>query len=367
MSDRIETAPVDATSSTAARRARRLRSSGAVWLLCLASAAIAAAVVGFALYRPIPASLATSPAPSEVPLTAEELTDARSVELTATLGEESAIVSPATGTITRTDCIAGGSIASGSTTFTVDKSPLVNLHTDTPLWRDLAFGTEGADVAALQKELARLGYDVQASGRFDWQTWVAWDALAESLGGDTDYGTLALNRVVWLPAQTNVIASCPIRLGQAAAAGATLVMLPTPILAASVKSYPADLVPGARILTVGTGDARTVLPSDEHGALTAEGLTALAGTDAYQRFALNPKDAVLQADLVLEKPVTVYPLPPAAVAMTGESSGCVAPAKGGPVPVTVVSSKLGRSYVTFTEEPSVTSVRAVADKGLSCS
>ncbi|MCX4471351.1 hypothetical protein OOK41_13710 [Micromonospora sp. NBC_01655] len=367
MSDRIETAEAQAAGDTTTRRAGRLRPSGTVGLLCVALAAIAAALVGFALYRPIPASLATAPAPSDVPLTAEELTDARSVELAATLGEESAIASPATGTVTRTDCTAGASLASGSTTFTVDKTPLINLHTATPLWRDLAFGTEGADVIALQNELARLGYDVQAGGRFDWQTWVAWDALAESLGGNTDYGMLALNRVIWMPAQKVVIASCPIRLGQPTTAGAALMALPTPVLAASVKSYPGDLVPGTRILTVGSGDATTVLPIDEHGKLTADGLTALAGTEAYAQFAQNPKDAVLQADLVLEKPVTVYPLPPAAVSMTGESSGCVAPVRGGPISVTIVASKLGRSYVAFAQKPSVATVRAVADKELSCS
>lgn len=312
---------------------RRPRSGGAFVLIGLASAAVAASLVAFILYRPVPASLATAAEPSDVRLVAEELTDARSVELAAKLGEESSLRAPSTGTVTRSSCTAGAVLTSGSSTFTIGKEPLVNLYTDVPLWRDLSYGVEGDDVTALQRELARLGYAVTESGRFDWQTWVAWDKLVGSVDGETQYGTLALAQVVWMPAAETRAASCPVQLGQAAAQGEPLIALPTALLSAAVKSYPKDLVPGTRKLVVDGAD----IAIDENGQLTAEGTTALTGTDSFARYAQSPKDATLQAELVLTEAVTVFPVPPAAVAMTGDSAGCVAFANGKP--------EIGRAHV----------------------
>lgn len=353
----------------------RSRSGGALLLVGLASAAIAASVVLFLLYRPIPTSLATAAAPSEVQLIAENLTDARSVDLTAKLGGESTLNAPGTGTVTRTSCEVGAELKSGSSTFMVGKTPWVNLHTDVPLWRDLSFDMKGDDVSALQRELARLGYAVTESGRFDWQTWVAWDKLVEAAGGDTEYGTLVLGQVIWMPAAKTQTVSCLVRLGQSTAQGEPLITLPTAVLSAAVKSYPSDLVPGDRKLVVDGVD----IPVDKAGRLTADGLTLLAGTDTFAQYAQSPEESTLQAELVLTESVTVFPVPPAAVAMTGESSGCVAVPGAGPVAVSVVASKLGRSYITFPHGTDTTSngdasesdvpdkVQARADKDLACS
>ncbi|MDJ1370255.1 peptidoglycan-binding domain-containing protein [Gulosibacter molinativorax] len=339
-------------------------------LLCLAMSAVVASIVSFALYRPIPASLAVAEEPTEVTLIAEEMTDTRSVDLSATLGEDTSINSPATGILTSTACGAGTAIRSGTSTFVVDRTLLVNLRTETPLWRDLAFDNSGTDVAALQRELSRLGYEVTETGRFDWQTWTAWDALVESLGGDTVYGELSLAQVLWLPAIEIMSDTCAIRLGQSVAQGEALVTLANPLLRAAVKSYPADLVPGERKLIVGATD----IPIDESGQITSDGLAALAETDEFKRYAQSPDDSSLQADLVLVSSVTVYPVPPAAVAMTGENTGCVlfsaseadASAEDS-IPVTVVASKLGRSYITFEQTPTSEAIAARAPRGSSCS
>lgn len=341
--------------------ARRLAATTV--LLCVTVAAIAASLVAFVLYRPVPSSLAVASAPTEVQLISETMADSRAVDLDVKLGEDASLPSPVTGIVTRTTCVSGASLSSGTVSVVVDRTPLVNLHTSTPLWRDLAFGTEGEDVSALQHELARLGYDVPETGRFDWQTWSAWDALVESLDGDTSYGALSLAQVLWLPSPTTPVSACPVPLGQSATQGSPLVSLATPLLAAAIKNYPTDLVTGARKLTVG----KTDIGVDDHGKLTTEGLTALAGTEEFSRYAQSPKDATLQAELVLTEPVQVYPVPPAAVAMTGTNTGCVNPSTGKPVPVSVVSSKLGRSYITFAKQPSFDTIAATTDKGLTCS
>ncbi len=347
-------------------RQERVGSRGitTVVLLCVASAAIALAVAAFALYRPVPPTLETAPIPTASPLVAEETVDSRSVELSVELGDEAALVTPADGRITATSCSVGETIKSGTSVITLDRVPLVNLHTSTPVWRDLDFGDKGADVEALQAELARLGYSVSVSKRFDWQTWVAWDVLVEKLGGDTDYGTFSVEQVVWLSEKSVTAATCPVRLGATVQAGASLVGLPTPLLSAAVKDYPTDLVPGERTLTV--NDVPIAL--DQDGNVTADGLTALADTASFRRFLQGPDDAILSADLVLVEPLTVYPVPPAAVALGANGSGCVALAHGNPAPVTVVSSRLGRSYIAFLDGvPASDEVLLQPDRGLTCS
>lgn len=359
--------PGDAASVRAPQR----RGNGAVALLCLASAAVAAALIAFMLYQPLPASLATAAAPEWITLTEEELTDSRLVDLDLTFGEESTLRSPVTGLITGSGCSAGATIASGTTTFRVEKLPLVSLHTAIPLWRDLSFGVEGDDVAALQRELSRLGYLVTETERFDWQTWVAWDALAETLGGDTEYGSLALAQVLWLPEADTRVAACPLGLGHAATQGEPLVTLPRPLLAGAVTNYPTDLVPGARRLVVDAVDIEV----DDVGQLSPAGLASLEGTDSFTTFSLSPDDAAPTAELVLADPVIVYPVPPAAVAMAGDTDGCVTLDTGDDaadtaavtVAVTVVASRLGRSYISFVDPTEATRIQARADRGLTCS
>lgn len=335
-----------------------------VVLLCIASAAIATAVVAFVLYRPIPPTLETAPLPTASPLVAEETTDSRSVELKVELGDDAALVAPADGRITATSCAVGEAIESGTSVVTLDRSPLVNLHTSTPVWRDISFGDQGADVEALQTELARLGYSVSVSEQFDWQTWVAWDALVEKLGGDTDYGTFSAQQVVWLPSESVAAATCPLRLGAMVSVGERLVGLPTPLLSAAVKDYPTDLVPGERALQV--NDAPVAIDPD--GQVSADGLAALADTASFRRFLQSPDDATLTADLVLAEPLTVYAVPPAAVVLGADGSGCVALTQGDPASVTVVSSRLGRSYIVFPEGAPVSDeVLLQPDRGLTCS
>lgn len=333
-------------------------------LLCVASACIALAVAAFVVYRPVPPSLETAPDPTTAPLVAEETADSRSVELRVELGEEAALLAPASGKITATSCAVGETITSGTSLITLDRAPLVNLHTVTPVWRDLGYGDKGDDVEALQAELARLGYSVSVSKRFDWQTWVAWDALVEKLGGDTDYGTFSLDQVVWLPEKSVTAATCPLRLGAPVSAGANLVGLPTPLLAAAVKEYPTDLVPGDRTLHVND----TPVAINETGQVTADGLAALADTAGYRRFLQSPSDATLTADLLLIEPLTVYAVPPAAVVLGADGTGCVALTQGDPAPVSVVSSRLGRSYVAFPSGPPASpEVLLQPDRGLTCS
>ncbi|WP_029088609.1 hypothetical protein [Brevibacterium album] len=172
--------------------------------------------------------------------------------------------------------------------------------------RDLAFGTKGADVEALQDELVRQGKSIEKSGWFDWATWNAYREIAMDAGITVDYGQLALNEVLWLPQAKTAAASCPIRLGQRVVAGDALASLPTPVLAASVKSWPTDLVPGERTLSV----SGTELAISEDGRVTGDQvLAALAQTEAYMAYAANPEGGQVSGEPKLVEPITVYPVP----------------------------------------------------------
>lgn len=348
------------------RGPRRTRRSGrgAIVLLCLLSAGVAASIAALSADQTVPDTLATPQEPSAVPLVAEEMQDARSVELQLTQGDELALTSPVDGTLSASSCASGEAIVSGSSTFTVDEAPLLNLHTSTPLWRDLAFGSKGADVDALQAELIRMGQRISATGWFDWATWNAYRGVAEEAGITIRYGELSLQQVLWLPQVETVAATCPVRLGQRVAATEPLAELPTPILAASVKSLPGDLVPGARTLVV--GDAQLAVTEDGNLA-DAAALAALAQTDAYRRYAAVPDSGQLTGELRLIDPITVYPVPPSAVAVGSDGRGCAQSVDGDAVPVRIVGSRLGRAYLAFeggTETPDAVAARAEA--GLTC-
>ena len=313
-------------------------------LIALVLVVITAAVTAFISYRPVPPSLTTATPPSEVPLTAEQLTDTRSVELSAQLGEERSLDSPATGRLSGTTCETGAELTSGTTTFEVDGTPIINLHTDVPLWRPLTYGDEGEDVVALQNELRRLGYQASDSGRFDWWTWYSWDELVRSLGGTTTTGQLDVTTLLWLPDPATRIGTCPLSLGHTASSGQPLVALPPSLLSASITDVPTDLVPGTRSLTVDGVD----IAIDEAGQVSGDGLAALARTTSFAAYSADPEGNSLTGELALASPLTVYPLPPAALVTTGQDTGCVVASDGTVLPVRIVASRLGRSYVTFT-------------------
>ncbi|MDR0416449.1 MAG: hypothetical protein LBH76_03880, partial [Propionibacteriaceae bacterium] len=79
--------------------------------------------------------------------------DARTVTLTLTAGPEQRFQTPRSGRVTSSACAAGAEFISGGSALSVDGVPVLGLATAVPLWRDLALGDAGPDVAALGAEL----------------------------------------------------------------------------------------------------------------------------------------------------------------------------------------------------------------------
>ncbi|MFF0727231.1 peptidoglycan-binding protein [Streptomyces sp. NPDC004134] len=210
------------------RRRRRRIAAGAVFLAATGGAAAAGLGLGTTGGPAGAADGELPPATAEV--TRDTLVDTRSAD--AELGH-----GPATGAAARTDGTltrlprSGARVARGEALYELDDEPVALLYGDLPAYRALAPGTEGTDVAQLERNLDALGYTgftvddaysgATAAAVRDWQD---------------DLGAGATGRVE--PGQ--------------------VVFAPGPVVVASVDAQRGDLVaPGADVLTY-TGTAVAV-------------------------------------------------------------------------------------------------------------
>lgn len=95
-----------------------------------------------------PPSLSDSSDARNLALGSEEFDDVRSLNVDVTASPAGGVAFPVSGRVTFASCPADGVVRSGSREYDVDGTPLVSLHTDTPLYRDLAYGDKGDDVTA---------------------------------------------------------------------------------------------------------------------------------------------------------------------------------------------------------------------------
>ncbi|MDR3108050.1 MAG: peptidoglycan-binding protein [Bifidobacteriaceae bacterium] len=349
-------------SGTARRRGApgRVIAAGAVVALALSAA-------GYMVWATAktPPSLA-GPAPvAEAPVTAELIDDARDVRLVGVEGDSTRLGSPAAGRITALDCAPGQAWVAGESNLAVDGAALINLPTAVPLWRDLEPGAKGGDVDALRAALAGLGFGLEPTGRYDQATR---KAVAELLGRHGlktgDGGVLSAASFFWLPLGGATPGECALALGQAVEAGETVMTTLAGLAAARVEDLPGDLVEGARVAEV---NGLTV-PVDTAGAVADPAALAELTASGAARSAAAPEDAAptWAAVLRLAEPVTVYPLAPSAIAMAQAPAGCVQAGDGTTLPVKVVASQMGRSFVVFADAPPPATVRAQVAEGLTC-
>lgn len=298
------------------------------------------------LPEPTPAGAEPVTAPTAWPATVTSFTDERTVQATPVMTTGLVAAVGTSGTVTALGCEPGGSVVSGSSPVTVDDRPLIALATEVPLWRDLAAGARGADVAALQGELSRLGHPVDEDGRYGTTTRAAVAALQESIGVVRPSGDLALASVVWLAAPEMTVGTCPVRVGDTVGPGSA-VAESGPTLTALRFLVPADLVPGERVITV-AGQAATV---GEAGA----GAVVLVTDDALLAVvAESPELALAQSAaagsgtvavrLALVAPLDLLTVPPTALADLQGTQGCLV-VEGTVLRITVVASSLGTTMV----------------------
>ena len=323
---------------------------------------------GFLLTRSkIPPSLVSGGQAGTVAVATSRFDDARSVTLTVTLGESATVTSPVSGTVTATRLASGVAVASGDVAFDVDATPVIALHTDVPMYRAIASGTQGADAAGLNAALRRLGYAAPDSDWFTWDTIAAYNALADSRGAkpltQDDGWSIGPDRFVWLPAETVTVRQSSVAVGRRVEAGTDLFATAATPLKATVPVSAMDSVAGERTLTV--GDQTFAVPAGA-AELTDPALLAAIGGSVPFRMALTGMGAGASAgdmsggasggvsgggtvavayDWRLAQPLTALTVPPSALYGVSDGSGCVS-VDAEPVAVTIIASQLGRTMVS---------------------
>lgn len=320
------------------------RSASAWILLALTTLSVGAVIGVLAAPPPAPAALQVTAVAGSVPVVVEPFTDERSVEMIVEVGEPINIAIARGGTVTATNCAPGGSWSSGDVPLTVDDVPVVALATDHPLWRDLVWGEEGDDVAALQRELRRLGYQPSENGAYDAATRSAVSEFLEARGFDYTT-TLSRDSYLWLPQTSVTIAECHVGLGAAVSPGTVARSRPNPIKI-SPKDVPIHLAPGGRELVVGD----TALPLSQTLEMEdAQILSKLSATAEYANFLESEGSAPFTAIARLTAPIEAAVLPPSSIIVESESEACVAH-DDQRYRLEILSSELGRTIVSFSDQ-----------------
>ncbi|MFV0407792.1 MAG: hypothetical protein ACK5LN_13395 [Propioniciclava sp.] len=289
-----------------------------------------------------PASLGAAPPITMVPAESTEITDSRTVELTAVRAESRELRSPRGGLVTWTACTTEKPLASGKATIAIDGVKVLNLATSVPLWRDLPEDARGDDVTALHAELTRLGHKVTGS-RISSATVRALNRV-RTAAKLPRVSTVDMKDLLWLPATEVTLTTCPL-VGDQAEAGGPLGSAPATISAVSVSAPPSDAVAGERVLMIDG----TKFPLDDQQSILSDDLPMAMQSPTLQGSLANP-EVILTASWQLAEPLPVIAVPAAALGdVTGDTSCVVTP--HGPERVEVIGSQLGRTYVKVSGDP----------------
>lgn len=271
-----------------------------------------------------------------------EYRDERALQASVTIPDQSALILNATGILTHSECVVGATLSSGQITAHVEEQPILGLATSVPLWRGLTVGDQGEDVKALQRELTRLGFEVSDDGRYGGQTRDALSMLWKQ-HGITDRGrSLDFTQVMWLPETAVVVFTCDVHRGQSVGGNQEFAHLTQNPVALTVGSVPEGTIDGARQVTINGVSAEL----DDHATTDDSALLdEVQGTDAYKVSLLTPADGALQIPVNYElvSPLDVLPVPPASLG-GGGGQYCIETPHG-QVPVSIVASQLGQTFV----------------------
>lgn len=312
-------------------------------MIAVAAVAAGSIVTAILLVPAAPPTLQEGSEPSTVDVVEQDFSDSRAIELTVTTASEISLNSPTSGRVTSFSCVTGSTVTSGQSFISINGEPVLTLATSVPLWRDIAVGDSGADVNALQQELARLGIPVAVDGMFGVATLAAYHELLSAAGTSNIDDIASLQRILWIPSPSVSIENCTSTIGATLDQGDPLATLPRTLDSARISILPAALLPGDRVIDIG-GFA---VPANPDGQVTdATGLAIIEGTPDYALATAKDMASPISATLSLKEPARVVALPPSAIYGVDGVEGCVL-ARGVGIAVRVAGSQLGRTFVVF--------------------
>ena len=311
------------------------------WRLLLIVAVVALSVGAFAgfLISPLktPGITQENDTAKELDTPATQFLSPNRLGAQPTLSASGDLHTQASGILTGYACSPGAIIKSGTSFLSIDESPILALHTEVPLWRDLGPGMNGSDVRALQTELTRLGYHAAVTGTWQGNTTAAVKKLWQT-AGVKQLDTLALNRVIWLPGTEVGIKTCTAQLGTTLNPDTSVATINDVLSQLQVKVEPGD----ARVAIA--GDVKVDIPAD--GNITdAAFLTAFSATTNYLVWSQNPEERPLNVQTQLKTPLSAISVPPSALYGIKGQQACVASGKKA-FAVQIIDSEFGKTTVT---------------------
>ena len=296
---------------------------------------------------PTPDGLAAATGPDTVTASHQQFADERTVEASFETSAEQSITTRAAGTVSESLCKPGRTVESGTRILSVDGRPVIALHTDTPLYREIGTGATGSDVLALQQELARLGYNAEGNGTYGWRTADGVRQLFSRAGKTNPDGRIGPADVAWLPQTSATPTQCTAGLNMSLADGAEIMKTGGQLIAVTFPT-PANLSEGKRTFTL--FGVKTSLDADGIGKTGGrisdqKFLDQIQASDGYKTTLADQGGKKPTATLALEQPINAIKVPPSAITGQNGTRACVSPDGKRAIPVTVIGSALGATLI----------------------
>lgn len=248
------------------------------------------------------------------------------------------------GIVTSVAIESGSKMTSGDVVATVDERSVVALRTARPLFRNIAAGTQGDDVAEAASALASLGLlglD-QTDSRVTTPIRQAIHAFNLAIGIESY--TLEADSILWLPVEVMTIGSVDLEVGAMAPAPGAIVVRSPSVLAAGRVTVPGE--PGRDIALL---DGPSIVKWQGH-RLEMDG-SALAKTalSIVSEMAADSDEMLRPATMSLREPRPAFRIPASAVMSGSDGTTCLVSSSLSPVAVEPVGG--GAGFVEVAGDP----------------
>jgi len=290
----------------------------------------------------------------------QEFFDPQPVELAVEFKTPARVLSTADGILTAYDCRPGKAVVAGRVLARVGEAPVVPLATEIPLWRTITSVSTGLDVDAVHRELRRLRLitpePLPAGSAAGSETIRALADLAKLPSTTREVPATAF---AWIPRPRVTARRCPTTIGDQVSTGTPLIELAPEVTQVSLKGRPSDVVPGRRVLVVGTAKVDI---SPKGTVVSPQAIRHVLRTPLFRAFVSSGGKVPLQATWSLKRGLDVAALPASSV-VVGSGSACVS-RSGVSYPVRIITSELGKTLVVMDKE--LSAVDAVPSDDFAC-